>query len=342
MVSCTNWSRWQRPRPGATTSSSCPTTARPRAPPSRTGTATTWQVLVARLSQSDVAASDESVEGWGRTQALVDELASTSGATGRGMQSASDAMDKRDRNEPDAVAPAAAPSAAGVAKTKGTPLKGKSKKRKSTKGDETFHVFGSGNLGLIYVRGEKERLDRRTLQSRYPGLVDGLAAHPGVGFVVVMDDDGPVALGNDGLAPAGRRTCRGRRPASGVRVLRSRVRAPGRTPPGVPRHLRQQPGGARHRGGRGVRGPRRLPRRTRWLAGPGVAWWSRPTCPSLRSAWSAPTRCTSRFATYCATSVTGRGSPSPARRADPAGRRDRRQPVSAATRPSSTARRSAA
>ena len=22
-------------------------------------------------------------------------------------------------------------------------------------GDETFHVFGSGNLGLIYVRGEK-------------------------------------------------------------------------------------------------------------------------------------------------------------------------------------------
>jgi uncharacterized membrane protein YvlD (DUF360 family) len=154
--------------------------------------------LVARLSQSDVAASDESVEGWGRTQALVNELASTSGATGRGMQSASDAMDKRDRNEPDAVAPAAAPSAAGVAKTKGTPLKGKSKKRKSTKGDETFHVFGSGNLGLIYVRGEKERLDRRTLQSRYPGLVDGLAAHPGVGFVVVMDVDGPVALGNGG------------------------------------------------------------------------------------------------------------------------------------------------
>ncbi len=154
--------------------------------------------LVARLSQSDVAASDGSVEGWGRTQALVNELASTSGATGRGMQSASDAMDKRDRNEPDAVAPAAAPSAPGGPLRPGTSKKGKAKKGKSTKGDETFHVFGSGNLGLIYVRGEKERLDRRALHARYPGLVDGLAPHPGVGFVVVMDDDGPVALGNHG------------------------------------------------------------------------------------------------------------------------------------------------
>ncbi len=151
--------------------------------------------LVARLAQADVAASNDSVEGWGRTQALVNELASPSGVTGRSMQSASDAMDKRDRNEPAAVAPAAAPS------TPGRPVlsRGKSRKAQATKGDETFHVFGSGNLGLIYVRGETERLDRRALHARYPGLVEGLAQHPGVGFVVVMDDDGPVALGNHGL-----------------------------------------------------------------------------------------------------------------------------------------------
>jgi hypothetical protein len=59
-------------------------------------------------------------------------------------------------------------------------------------------VFGSGNLGLIYVRGEKEQLTRRMLHERFPGLVDGLARHPGVGFVVVLDDDGPVVLGNNG------------------------------------------------------------------------------------------------------------------------------------------------
>jgi hypothetical protein len=141
--------------------------------------------LVARLAQSDVASFDDSVEGWGRTRALVGELASPDGVGGRAMQSAANAMDKGDRNEPDAVA--ATPA------TKG----GKAKTEPVT-GDETFHVFGSGNLGLIYVRGEKRQLTRRELSERYPGLVAGLAAHPGVGFVVVMDDDGPVVLGSDG------------------------------------------------------------------------------------------------------------------------------------------------
>ena len=141
--------------------------------------------LVARLAQSDVASSDDSVEGWGRTRALVGELASPDGVGGRAMQSAANAMDKGDRNEPDAVV--ATPAARG-SKAKAEPATG----------DETFHVFGSGNLGLIYVRGEKRQLTRRELSARYPGLVAGLAAHPGVGFVVVMDDDGPVVLGSDG------------------------------------------------------------------------------------------------------------------------------------------------
>ena len=39
---------------------------------------------------------------------------------------------------------------------------------------------------------------RRALAERFPALIPGLAAHPGIGFVVVMDDDGPVALGRDG------------------------------------------------------------------------------------------------------------------------------------------------
>ena len=75
---------------------------------------------------------------------------------------------------------------------------GKTKARPSP-GDETFHVFGSGNLGLIYVRGEKRaaHASRRCPPASRRSST-GLAAHPGVGFVVVMDDDGPVALGNRG------------------------------------------------------------------------------------------------------------------------------------------------
>lgn len=150
--------------------------------------------LVARLARSDVAASDDSVEGWGRTRELVGELASPSGVAGRSMQSASQAMDKRDRNDPDAVAPGSRAETATRGKDRGR----KDEKSPQAVGDETFHVFGSGNLGLIYVRGEKEQLTRRMLHERFPGLVDGLARHPGVGFVVVLDDDGPVVLGNNG------------------------------------------------------------------------------------------------------------------------------------------------
>lgn len=149
--------------------------------------------LVARLASSGVAASDDSVEGWGRTRELVGELASSSGVTGRSMQNASDAMDKRDRNDPDAVTPGRR------TRTDGRKRGRRAKRATRTEGDETFHVFGSGNLGLIYVRGEKEQLTRRALHDRFPGLVDGLAGHPGIGFVVVRDDDdGPVALGNRG------------------------------------------------------------------------------------------------------------------------------------------------
>ena len=62
---------------------------------------------------SDVASSDGSVEGWGRTRALVGELASPDGVGGRAMQSAANAMDKDDRNEPDAVAATPATRGAG-------------------------------------------------------------------------------------------------------------------------------------------------------------------------------------------------------------------------------------
>jgi uncharacterized membrane protein YvlD (DUF360 family) len=130
--------------------------------------------VVARLSSSGVTSSDDDIEGWGRARGLVGELSSDSGVTGRSMTRTASAMDKRDPNRPDEVGAAASVD------------------------DQTFHVFGSGNLGLVYVRGERQRLDRRALDERFPALVRGIAAHPGVGFVVVMDVDGPVALGARG------------------------------------------------------------------------------------------------------------------------------------------------
>ncbi len=66
-------------------------------------------------------------------------------------------------------------------------------------GADRFLVFGSGNLGLIYVAGSAHRLTLQELTDRYPALVPGLVAHPGVGFVVVdTEEHGPVVLGRGG------------------------------------------------------------------------------------------------------------------------------------------------
>nr|BFE76960.1 hypothetical protein GCM10020092_102610 [Actinoplanes digitatis] len=58
-------------------------------------------------------------------------------------------------------------------------------------------VVSSGNLALIYLTRFPERLDRSRIDREYPQLVSGLAKHPGIGLVVV-DDDGPVAVGAAG------------------------------------------------------------------------------------------------------------------------------------------------
>ncbi|MGW1339519.1 phage holin family protein [Kribbella sp. NPDC002412] len=138
-------------------------------------------VVVSRLAAADVAVSSAPVEGWGRTRILVDELADGSGVSGRTMRNAAEAMQRRGHDEADAVDA------------------GDSRRTGKAEGDEEFHVFGSGNLGLIYVRGARQRLTRGQLDDRYPALVAGLVTHPGVGFVVVLDEvAGPVALGAAG------------------------------------------------------------------------------------------------------------------------------------------------
>jgi hypothetical protein len=60
-------------------------------------------------------------------------------------------------------------------------------------------VVSSGNLSLLYLTRFRHRLNLTEIDRAYPDLVPGLAAHPGVGLVVVRDADGPVAFGTSGL-----------------------------------------------------------------------------------------------------------------------------------------------
>jgi uncharacterized membrane protein YvlD (DUF360 family) len=79
-------------------------------------------------------------------------------------------------------------------------------------------VLASGNLGLVYLPDHDRRMTLEEIDDRYPNLVAGLVAHPGIGFVLVQTAAaGPVVIsatgrrvvetgdveGDDPLAPFG-------------------------------------------------------------------------------------------------------------------------------------------
>jgi len=63
----------------------------------------------------------------------------------------------------------------------------------------TIAVVGSGNLGLVWFTGHDHRLTVTELEELHPGLVAAVAAHPGVGLVMVKSrDHGAVVFGPNG------------------------------------------------------------------------------------------------------------------------------------------------
>jgi len=61
-------------------------------------------------------------------------------------------------------------------------------------------VLASGNLGLAYFTDWQERLTLEALETHFPGLVDGLVRHPGIGFVLVRSEHyGHLAIGARGI-----------------------------------------------------------------------------------------------------------------------------------------------
>jgi len=65
--------------------------------------------------------------------------------------------------------------------------------------DHAAVVLASGGLGLISLPGGKHRLSIAEIESAHPRLISTLASHPGIGFVMVRDDDqGSLVLGSGG------------------------------------------------------------------------------------------------------------------------------------------------
>jgi hypothetical protein len=121
--------------------------------------------LVAALMKEQVQSVDAAVEGLGRADSIAGDLG-TGGLSGKLAARGHEGLARAQE-----VAAPAGPD------------------------EEPVVVLGSGNLGLLYLRGDR----RRTLEDlgrEWPVLVSGLAEHPGVGFVAGMDDAGvPWAIG---------------------------------------------------------------------------------------------------------------------------------------------------
>jgi len=121
--------------------------------------------LCRSLTASRTAGVESSIEGWGRVDSVLEDLGGTRTAT--------------------------------VTEAAARRVDSKLDPRSSESEDAELIVLASGNLGLVHVPGTT-RLLLEELEARWPALVPGLLAHPGVGFVSALTATGPVVLGRDG------------------------------------------------------------------------------------------------------------------------------------------------
>lgn len=126
------------------------------------------------------------VEEWGQTNAFLSEVTQTKGVTG-GLartalrsQTSDGVVELGPAREEDAEA----------RRTEG-----------EAPGDRPELIaMASGNLGLIYFPRMPGRVTVEQLAERYPGLVEGLASHPGVGALLIRSQaHGAVVVGGDGV-----------------------------------------------------------------------------------------------------------------------------------------------
>jgi uncharacterized membrane protein YvlD (DUF360 family) len=151
--------------------------------------------LCAELTKVDVASVGQAVESWGRVESLFDDLSDDASRGSKAAESAATRM--RDR---------ATRSEEGSAQA-------------------DLVALGSGNLGLVYAK-EPARLVLEDLEQRWPLLVPGLAAHPGIGFVAGMSrESGPVVIGSEGVHHLRSRRITGTDPLSGFGAHAPRVLA---------------------------------------------------------------------------------------------------------------------
>jgi uncharacterized membrane protein YvlD (DUF360 family) len=138
------------------------------------------------------------VEEWGPTNAFLSELTQVKGVSG-GLartvfrsQSSGGAVDvtpdRKSRERP----PAASPGGGGGEASGGGAT------AEAERPD--LIAIASGNLGLVYFPRLPGRVSLEQLTATYPGLVDSLARHPGIGAMLIRSEThGSIVIGASGI-----------------------------------------------------------------------------------------------------------------------------------------------
>jgi uncharacterized membrane protein YvlD (DUF360 family) len=138
------------------------------------------QFIRERLSSpGEVRMASGEGEGWGHLNALLTEAVRTKGLTGQGAQRL---LDQRGRDE-------------------GYADFGPEAENRQQVAEADVVVCASGNLALVYFAHEPGRLSLEQMVADYPGLVEALAEHEGIGFIMTYSEAAgePVVMGTGGF-----------------------------------------------------------------------------------------------------------------------------------------------
>lgn len=139
------------------------------------------------LAQGDVYAPAAVDEAWGDVGAVLADARQEPSVGGRMLARAT-----RSRSIDGTVA--LGPNREAIEQSKGPNAAGE----KQTEEKEAI-VMASGGLGLIYLPSSPQRLTVEQISDAHPRLLEALAAHPGIGYVMVRSDaHGALVIGKSG------------------------------------------------------------------------------------------------------------------------------------------------
>jgi uncharacterized membrane protein YvlD (DUF360 family) len=129
-------------------------------------------------------------EGWGHLNAILSEIVRSEGVTGDGAR-----------------------RLLGEHQDEGYVDLGPDHAHRAASGATDVEICASGNLALVYFTEHPSRLSLEYIVAEYPGLVESLLTHPGIGFVLVYSEArGAVVMGRGGVRCLDRDTVEGEDP----------------------------------------------------------------------------------------------------------------------------------